>query len=151
VLFVSTHAYGDDFYPYSGAPTSVENILNIPLRVGFNREEFHQACERVYARIEAHKPDFLFLSAGMDARHRDIIMRESSDKAHGANDDSGLTTSDYRALSFKLGKLASRLCEGRVLSLLEGGYGEDDLAECCLAHVQGIAQANFHDAATAGE
>ncbi|GAB5357419.1 hypothetical protein AAMO2058_000373100 [Amorphochlora amoebiformis] len=165
VLFISTHSYGKGFYPSSGLESAAPNVCNIPLSIGFGGDEFHAACERVLKLIEDFAPEILFISAGFDARQDDMVMRESSGtpsfspkiprsrplggisgqaKTKGHRASGGLSPHDFLTLSYKIGMLAHRICGGRVVSLLEGGYGEKGLAECSIAHLEGLIQANIN-------
>jgi acetoin utilization deacetylase AcuC-like enzyme len=78
---------------------------------------------RVFPALELFGPDFLLISAGFDADYRDPLG--------GLNWRPG----DYAWLTGRLMDLADRFCEGRIVSLLEGGYDRYGLATGVAAHV----------------
>ena len=124
VLFASTHQM--PLYPGSGSlnETGVGNIYNAPLREGNDGQHFKEAMrERVLPAVEEFKPDMIFISAGFDAHYRDPLA--------GLN----LVADDFDWITGKLMEIADMNCEGRLVSLLEGGYDLEGLAESASAHV----------------
>jgi acetoin utilization deacetylase AcuC-like enzyme/ankyrin repeat protein len=132
VLFISTHAYGEDlggrFYPASGAyEESAEQypggILNLPLEHGTNSASFRKGKsyivyrDKVFPRLLKFNPDIILVSAGFDAHELDKIN-------HGYVE---LDEEDYVWVTEELVKIANSCCDGRlgkryVVSVLEGGY-----------------------------
>jgi acetoin utilization deacetylase AcuC-like enzyme len=115
VVFVSTHQY--PFYPGSGAASERGRgagegcTVNVPLAAGCDDEALARALEEsVLPALEEARPDVLLVSAGFDAWRRDPL--------------GGLRWGEesYRRIGEALGTLAARVCDGRVLTLLEGGY-----------------------------
>lgn len=124
VLFASTHQM--PLYPGSGAlsETGEGNIFNAPLSDGDDGSKFKEAFrERVLPAVENFKPDLLMISAGFDAHYRDPLA--------GLN----LVAEDFDWATGKLLEIAETSCESRVVSLLEGGYDLQGLAESAAAHV----------------
>jgi len=124
VLFASTHQM--PLYPGSGAlaETGAGNIFNAPLSDGDDGSKFKEAFrERVLPAVDNFKPDLLMISAGFDAHHRDPLA--------GLN----LVADDFDWATGKLLEIAETSCESRVVSLLEGGYDLQGLAESASAHV----------------
>jgi len=124
VFYASSHQM--PLFPGTGAPDEqgVGNIVNAALRAGSGREMMREAyLERILPDLEDFSPDFLFLSAGFDADHRDPLAQLN----WGPEDFSWLTG--------KLLDFADRACGGRVVSLLEGGYDRQGLSEGVAAHV----------------
>ena len=124
VLFASTHQM--PLYPGSGAlsETGVGNIFNAPLSDGDDGAKFKEAFrERVLPAVENFKPDLLMISAGFDAHYRDPLA--------GLN----LIDDDFDWATGKLMEIAETSCDSRVVSLLEGGYDLQGLAESASAHV----------------
>ena len=124
VLFTSSHQM--PLYPGSGAlnETGVGNIFNAPLSQGDGGEKFKQAMiERILPAIDNFQPDLIMVSAGFDAHHRDPLA--------------GLefVADDFDWATGKIMELADKHCESRVVSLLEGGYDLEGLAESASAHV----------------
>ncbi len=124
VLFASSHQM--PLYPGTGAlrETGVGNIFNAPLREGDGGSAFKAAWrERILPAVDAFEPDLLLISAGFDAHYRDPLAGLQ------------LTAEDFDWVTGKLMELADRHCEGRLVSLLEGGYDLQGLAESTAAHV----------------
>lgn len=124
VLFASTHQM--PLYPGSGAlgETGEGNIFNAPLANGDDGSKFKAAFrERVLPALDNFKPDLLMISAGFDAHYRDPLA--------GLN----LIADDFDWVTGKLMEVAEDCCDSRVVSLLEGGYDLEGLAESASAHV----------------
>ncbi len=124
VLFASTHQM--PLYPGSGAlsETGKGNIFNAPLSEGDDGSKFKEAFrERVLPAVENFSPDLLLISAGFDAHFRDPLA--------GLN----LIADDFDWATGKLLEIAENSCDNRVVSLLEGGYDLQGLAESACAHV----------------
>ncbi len=124
VLFASTHQM--PLYPGTGAlnETGAGNIFNAPLRDGDGSEAFKAAFrERVLPAIDGFRPDFVLISAGFDAHYRDPLAGLE------------LTADDFDWATGKLMDLAQKHAQNRLVSLLEGGYDLQGLAESAGAHV----------------
>ncbi len=124
VLYASTHQM--PLFPGSGAKneTGLGNIHNAPLSPGTSGEGFREAfIERVLPALENFTPDFVIISAGFDAHHRDPLANIN------------LEENDFDWATGKLMDIASRHCNNRLVSLLEGGYDLKGLADSCSAHV----------------
>jgi len=128
VLFCSTHQA--PFYPGTGWREETGEhgtVVNAPLRAGADGEVFLEALrEVVLPRVNAFRPDLLLISAGFDA-HRD-------DPLGGLR----LEEQDYFEATQRLLETAEKCCEGRVVSLLEGGYDLTALARSVAAHVAAL-------------
>jgi acetoin utilization deacetylase AcuC-like enzyme len=128
ILFCSTHQF--PFWPGSGASTHVGphgTVVNVPLRAGTGSAAFRATvASRVLPRVEAHRPDLVLVSAGFDA-HRD-------DPLGGL----ALETADFGWITEELVALAERHANGRVVSVLEGGYDLDALRDSVAAHVRAL-------------
>lgn len=127
ILLASSHQM--PLYPGTGAAseTGMGNIHNVPLPPGASGVEFRRAwAETLLPAIEAFAPDLVVISAGFDAHARDPLAQLR------------LTEADFGWLSTELCALADRLCDGRVVSLLEGGYDLQALAQSCAAHVRAL-------------
>ena len=124
VLYASTHQM--PLYPGTGAASErgVGNIFNAPLSEGDNGEAFREAfTSRILPAIDAFSPDLILLSAGFDAHWRDPLAGLE------------LTAADFDWITGQAMELAGRHCANRVVSLLEGGYDLQGLAESTAAHV----------------
>ncbi|KAA0594797.1 acetoin utilization deacetylase AcuC-like enzyme [Azospirillum lipoferum] len=131
LFFASTHQ--SPLYPGTGNSweRGVDgNILNLPLEPYSGSVEFRQAVERaILPALEAFQPELLLISAGFDAHKRDPLAQL------------GLTAEDFEWVTRKLVELADRVCGGRVVSALEGGYDATGLAEGCAAHLTALMRA----------
>jgi acetoin utilization deacetylase AcuC-like enzyme len=127
VLYVSSHQA--PLYPGTGkaAETGCGNVLNLPLPPGSGSREFRNAWHRRgLPALERFAPDLVLVSAGFDAHLRDPLAQLELQEA-----DYGWITAEIRAL-------AEASCEGRMVSLLEGGYDLDALAASATAHVRAL-------------
>ena len=133
-LFCSSHQM--PLYPGSGSPREVGahgQIVNVPLRIGSGGGPMRAAYEAlVFPRIAEFRPDLILISAGFDAHQDDPLA--------------GLEwqTEDYAWLTQRICDLADNLCQGRVVSCLEGGYNLAALTASVAAHV-GVLKERSHD------
>lgn len=113
------------YYPYCGADSGNEHIINTPLAAGSNGAAFREVVERRWLpELERFRPQMLFISAGFDA-HRD--------------DDMGglaLREADYSWVTERLVEVAARHAGRRIVSVLEGGYALSALGRSAAAHVR---------------
>jgi acetoin utilization deacetylase AcuC-like enzyme len=134
ILFISLHAFDGDFYPRTGnweEGVEVDNVFNIPLELDFGSEVFFRAFMSIgYPAICQFAPDLIMVSAGFDARKGDTLTPHRNHK--------GLMEEDYYKIAETLGRLAFEVCDGRLVSALEGGYGTEYLAQCTVAHTCGL-------------
>jgi acetoin utilization deacetylase AcuC-like enzyme len=126
LLYASTHEM--PLFPGTGYPSekgeSGTNIVNVPLRAGDGGTEFRQAYESViFPAIEKHGADLILVSAGFDAHAADPLANIC------------LNDADFVWITRKIAEMASKICGGRVVSMLEGGYNLDVLGRCVAAHV----------------
>lgn len=127
VLYLSSHQM--PLYPDSGRPDErgVGNIANAPLAPGAGGTEFRQAwSERLLPVLASFRPQLVLVSAGFDAHRRDPLAQLQ------------VEADDYGWLTRELVALAQRHCEGRVVSMLEGGYDLEALRTCSVAHVRAL-------------
>jgi acetoin utilization deacetylase AcuC-like enzyme len=125
VLYCSTHEM--PLYPGTGATSERgdhDTIVNAPLRAGDGGERFKDAVETVILpRLTAFRPDFVVISAGFDAHMRDPLANLN------------LLEPDYAWVTQKLMEIANASANGRIVSVLEGGYDLQGLAGSVSAHV----------------
>jgi acetoin utilization deacetylase AcuC-like enzyme len=130
-LFVSTHQW--PLYPGTGRETETgvaNNVLNVPLPPGTDGATYRAAVEtKVLPRLEAFAPELLLISAGFDAHARDPLA------------DFALVEEDFAWITERLVSIAERYGEGRIVSVLEGGYDLEGLSKSALAHLQALAGA----------
>ena len=131
VLYISTHQY--PYYPGSGAENEkgkFNNIFNIPLPAGTTSEEYLNAYEFVLKKIKEFKPEFILLSAGFDA-HKDDPLAQLQ-----------LVSKDFYTLTKRTLELSKLYCNGKVVSILEGGYDLNALKESTQMHVSALLEFN---------
>ena len=131
VLYISTHQY--PYYPGTGTEKEkgkYNNIFNIPLPAGTTSEEYLNAYEFVLKKIKEFKPEFILLSSGFDA-HKDDPLAQFQ-----------LTSKDFYNLTKRTLNLAKLCCEGKVVSILEGGYDLNALQESTEMHVNALLEFN---------
>ncbi len=124
VLYISTHQW--PLFPGTGASseTGAGNILNLPLAAGTDGPAFRAVfAEKVVPALDAFAPDLILVSAGFDAHYRDPLG------------ELRLEAADFAWATVELMAAAERLCQGRLVSVLEGGYDLEGLAESAAAHV----------------
>jgi acetoin utilization deacetylase AcuC-like enzyme len=132
VLFISMHQY--PFYPGTGSDKDIGEDegkgynINIPMQRGSGNSDYIKQFDKVVLpSIDRFVPDFILLSAGFDA-HLD-------DPLGGMN----ISTSGYENLSIKLMEKAKDICNGRIISFLEGGYDLHALAESVEVHLSTLS------------
>ena len=126
VMLCSTFQH--PYYPYSGADSGNEHIVNTPLPAMTDGKGFRAAAERDWLpALDRFKPQLVFVSAGFDA-HRDDPLAYLK-----------LADEDYRWVTERLLEVANRHAQGRVVSTLEGGYNTEALARCVVEHVSVLA------------
>ena len=124
VMYLSSHQL--PLYPDSGHANErgVGNVVNAPLPPGTGRDGFRKAwSERLLPALDGFRPQLLLVSAGFDAHRLDPLAQLE------------LEADDYRWLTVELVAIALRHAQGRVVSMLEGGYDLTALQECSVAHV----------------
>jgi acetoin utilization deacetylase AcuC-like enzyme len=130
VMYCSTHQM--PLYPGTGSASERgehDNIVNAPLRPGDGGEQFRQAFETVILpRLRDFQPDFIVISAGFDAHVRDPLANLN------------LVEADFDWATRKIMEIAHARAGGRVVSLLEGGYDLQGLANSAAAHVSALMQ-----------
>lgn len=125
VLYASTHQM--PLYPGTGSRTERGEhgtIINAPLSAGDGSEAFRAAFKTlILPRLGAFSPDIIVISAGFDGHWRDPLG--------GLN----LVESDFAWATAKVMEIAQRHADGRIVSMLEGGYDLEGLARSAAAHV----------------
>ena len=127
VMYASSHQ--SPCFPGTGSrsETGVGNIVNMPLPPGTGSAAFREAWRTVLLpRVAEFAPELLIISAGFDAHAADPLAQLQ------------LQEPDFAWLTQELLALADHCCQGRVVSLLEGGYNLDALAQSCRAHVRAL-------------
>jgi acetoin utilization deacetylase AcuC-like enzyme len=128
VMYCSTHQM--PLYPGTGSKSERgehDNIVNAPLRPGDGGPEFREAMQSaILPRLDAFGPDIVIISAGFDAHTRDPLASLN------------FVEEDFAWATQKLMEIADRRAQGRVVSILEGGYDLEGLARSAAAHVTAL-------------
>ena len=128
VLYLSSHQ--SPLYPDTGyvEERGDGNIFNAPLPPNSGSDRFRAAWrDRLLPALDDFRPQLLFISAGFDAHWRDPLAQLQ------------LQADDYAWVTQELIAIADRHAQGRIVSLLEGGYDLQALAECSVAHVAALS------------
>jgi acetoin utilization deacetylase AcuC-like enzyme len=133
VLYTSIHQW--PFYPGTGAPgerghdRGAGKTVNVPLLRGAGEDAYMQALgEIILPAVKEHRPSIILVSAGFDAHEADLIggMR--------------LESESYRRMTEAIREVALEVCEGRIVSALEGGYNLEALAASVEAHLEALTE-----------
>lgn len=129
VMYASLHQY--PFYPGSGAADETGSgdakgtTVNYPLNLGVGDNEFIDIFDNSLSdKVLKYNPDLIIISAGFDAHVNDPI--------------GGLrvTTEGYHNISKTITKIAGEVCDGKIISALEGGYNLKALSESVETHLK---------------
>jgi acetoin utilization deacetylase AcuC-like enzyme len=138
VFYFSTHQF--PFYPGTGARgergrgRGAGFTLNVPMRPGSGDGDYLQVFrDELVPALDGFRPEFILVSAGFDA-HRDDPLAGMA-----------LTEAGYGALTDVVREAAERLCGGRIVSLLEGGYDLRALAASVEAHLRALGASTIRD------
>ena len=116
------------FYPYSGDQSPAANMVNVPVPAYTKGMEVRELIDIMWMpRLEAFKPEMIFISAGFDG-HREDDMGQL-----------GMVEADYAWITHRVMDIARRYSKGRIVSCLEGGYVMGPLARSVEAHVRVLA------------
>jgi acetoin utilization deacetylase AcuC-like enzyme len=116
-------------YPFSGAASKASNMLNLPVAAYTRGEAVREMfVHDLLPRLEAFKPEMIFISAGFDAHREDELGQL------------GLVESDYEWMTQQICATAQRHAKGRIVSCLEGGYALGALARSVEVHLRVLAQ-----------
>ena len=129
VMYISTHQY--PFYPGTGGESEkgkFNNIKNFPLPGGTSSEQYLNAYEFVLQSLNAFKPEFILFSAGFDAHQNDPLANFN------------LRSEDFYQITKRTLEVSKKYCNGNVVSILEGGYDLQALAESSEQHIKALMQ-----------
>ncbi len=126
VLMVSTFQH--PFYPYSGTESPARNMINVPVPAGTRSEGFREAVEGIWLpALRDFSPEAIFISAGFDAHYEDDMA------------SLGLVEADYAWVTRQVKGVAAASAQGRIVSMLEGGYALSALARSVTTHIKELA------------
>ena len=116
------------FFPFSGADTHAGNMVNLPVPAYTKGMDVRELIETMWIpRLEAFKPEMIFISAGFDAHREDDLGQM------------GLVEQDYAWITGRIKQVAKRHAKGRIVSALEGGYNLSALGRSVEAHIRVLA------------
>ena len=116
------------FFPHTGADTREPNMVNLPVPANTRGVDIRELIEIMWIpRLEAFKPEMIFISAGFDA-HREDDMGQMN-----------LNEQDYAWITERVKNVARRHARGRIVSSLEGGYNFSALGRSVEAHLRVLA------------
>ncbi|MHC4479279.1 MAG: histone deacetylase family protein, partial [Planctomycetota bacterium] len=131
VLYFSVHQY--PFYPGTGAADergtgkSLGFTVNVPLPAGSDDKDYQRVFEeKLVPVVDPFQPDFVLISAGFDAHIDDPIGGMK------------VTAKGFARLTKMIMQLAAKHCQGRIVSILEGGYNLKGLADSVEAHIRSL-------------
>jgi acetoin utilization deacetylase AcuC-like enzyme len=117
------------FYPNSHWASEHPHVILTPLVAFSDIRDLKQAWEEQWLpALEAHDPEMIFISAGFDAHSLDIMGQLN------------WQTEDYYWLTRQIVEFANQHCQGRVVSMLEGGYHLQSLADAASVHIQALIE-----------
>ncbi len=135
VLYISLHGHPEYLYPGTGFSEEYGHgegrgaTLNLPFLPGATDEDYREVFERrVIPAVNSFEPQFIILSSGFDA-HRDDPLGNMM-----------LSDSMFVEMLRRILELADKFADGRVLSVLEGGYNPEVLRFCVAEHVKMLAE-----------
>ena len=115
-------------FPFSGADTAEPNMVNLPVPANTRGMDIREMIDMMWLpRLDAFKPEMIFISAGFDA-HRDDDLGQLS-----------LNEQDFAWITDRIKQVADRHAKGRIVSALEGGYSFGALGRSVEAHVRVLA------------
>ena len=129
-LFQKKETLQKEFNPKLKIQLEFNNIFNIPLPAGTTSEEYLNAYEFVLKKLKEFKPEFILLSAGFDAHKNDPLAQFQ------------LESKDFYTITKKTLELSKLFCDGKVVSILEGGYDLKALQESTEMHVNALLEFN---------
>lgn len=129
-------AHRSPFYPgtgdanETGTGAGLGATFNLPLRFGISRRDYVERFKNMLGDAASRiQPELIFISAGFDAHAADPVG------------SLGLETEDFAALTQAVRDVANQYCGGRIVSLLEGGYNVQKLAESVECHLDALIPA----------
>ena len=139
IMFASIHVAGNGIYPETGKRYEAsESLVNVPLPRHTDGNKYLKQFEKlVLPAVEAFQPDLILMSSGFDAHERDPMRLLA------------VSTQCFAELTKRVMNLANRVCQGRLVSLLEGGYNMEALGACVYSHVEALVTHTGDAGATA--
>lgn len=128
VLFCST--YQNPLFPFTEDRSIPGRLIKTPLSAGTGGAVFRRAIERDWLpAVDRLRPELILVSAGFDAHRADPLA------------DLQLETDDFAWVTQRIAEMADRHCDGRIVSMLEGGYELAALAASAAVHIKTLLTA----------
>ena len=127
LFYASSHQF--PAYPGTGRETNIgrNNLINVGLRPYSGSEDFREAYEeKIIPSLLNFNPELIMLSAGFDGHKDDPLCQLN------------LGVEDFNWVTKELIKVARKCCQGRLVSVLEGGYHLGALKDCVASHLSGL-------------
>jgi acetoin utilization deacetylase AcuC-like enzyme len=128
VFYISLHQ--SPFYPGTGLQTEIGEgegrgfNLNCPMRAGSGEKEYFEAFQReIIPKLHGYMPELIIISAGFDA-HKDDPLANIN-----------LTDDSFRIMTEMVSDIADKYSEGKIISVLEGGYNLNSLSNSVKKHL----------------
>jgi len=121
-------SYQANYYPFPDISSAKPNVIHTPLERGSDGRVFRDAVISWFADIDAFAPELILISAGFDAHADDPLAQIK------------LREDDYNWITAELVQLADKHCQGRIVSMLEGGYDLSALGRSVVAHIKALAE-----------
>lgn len=131
VLYISTHQY--PYYPGTGSEKEkgkYNNILNIPLPAETKSSEYLDAYNHVLKKLQEFQPEYIIFSAGFDAHKNDPLAQFN------------LESKDFYEITKRTILATKKFTNGKIVSILEGGYDLGALSESAHEHVKALQEIN---------
>ena len=117
------------FFPNRGTADPAANMVNVPVPAYTGGSAVRTLVQDVWLpRLEAHTPELILISAGFDA-HREDDMGQMA-----------LVEADYSWITEQIMQVADRHAQGRIVSMLEGGYNLSALGRSVVAHIRALTK-----------
>ena len=134
LMFVSIHLHDGTFYPTTGLESDLgSNVHNIPIRPLWTNQDGLAECGRIawiagvrrqiIPLLYSFRPDIILVSMGFDGGNVDVgNYKHVTGQVSQVGLD--LSPADFSLITEELSKAANAICGGRLVSVLEGGYGK---------------------------
>ena len=138
IFYISLHQYphypGTGAYSETGIGPGSGTTLNCPMSAGSDDSHYEQAFrEKILPAVNDYGPDAILISAGFDAHQADPLGSIN------------LSTEFYGWMTERMLETADQHANGRLISVLEGGYALDALAASVSGHLQSLAGISLPD------
>lgn len=125
IMFCSSFQH--PFYPFTGDTPVREGVVNIPIPAGTKGAQYRELVKPWFKRLDEFAPQLILISAGFDAHVEEDLAYLR------------LVEDDYVWITKQIKAVAEKHCEGKIVSVLEGGYALSALGRSTVAHVKTLA------------